>query len=183
LLRSKADLTIGHEKYRTIFSNRKFYSLFRKVIYPITGLGWVNGKHAIMGPPVPSDYPEFDPILVKCISYLQVGGKESRRNLKELINDLVKGDEKSDTPQTSRGSSPNVMTQSKVRFFYTLLYLSISCIWQAYTPLKYAPVFNSTLFICLSLTWDLQGENQKEKGAGEGDKKMGAKRVSCLVLQ
>lgn len=64
-----------------------------------------------MGPPVPSDYPEFDPILVKCISYLQVGGKESRKHLKELINDLVKGDEKPDTPQTSRGSSPNVIAQ------------------------------------------------------------------------
>lgn len=67
-----------------------------------------------MGPPVPSDYPEFDPILVKCVSFLQVGGKESRRSLKELINELVKGDEKSDTPHSSRGSSPNVMAQTKV---------------------------------------------------------------------
>ena len=74
-------------------------------------------EHTIMGPPVPSDYPEFDPILVKCISYLQVGGKESRKHLKELINDLVKGDEKPDTPQTSRGSSPNVIAQpGKVGF-------------------------------------------------------------------
>ena len=39
--------------------------------------------------PSPEDYPEFDPILLKCIGYLGMGGKEARRGLKELYTELV----------------------------------------------------------------------------------------------
>lgn len=38
--------------------------------------------------PKPSDFPEMDATLVKCIAYMQVGGKESRRSLKEMIENL-----------------------------------------------------------------------------------------------
>ena len=67
-----------------------------------------------MGPPVPSDYPEFDPILLKCIAYLQMGGKDSRRNAKELFHELGKTEDKSDAAH-SRGSSPIVTVPSKVK--------------------------------------------------------------------
>ena len=59
--------------------------------------------------PSPEDYPEFDPIVLKCIGYLNVGGKESRRGLKELYQELVND---SSANQKSRGSSPSM----KVRY-------------------------------------------------------------------
>ena len=59
--------------------------------------------------PSPEDYPEFDPIVLKCIGYLHVGGKESRRGLKELYQELVND---SSANQKSRGSSPSM----KVRY-------------------------------------------------------------------
>jgi len=65
--------------------------------------------------PKPSDFPEMDATLVKCIAYMQVGGKESRRSLKELINDLVSGNDKSESLHSSRSNSPSVgLAQTKV---------------------------------------------------------------------
>ena len=39
--------------------------------------------------PSPEDYPDFDPILLKCIGYLNMGGKEARRGLKDLYTELI----------------------------------------------------------------------------------------------
>jgi len=60
--------------------------------------------------PSPEDYPEFDPIVLKCIGYLHVGGKESRRGLKELYQELVND---SSANQKSRGSSPSMKGNEK----------------------------------------------------------------------
>jgi len=60
--------------------------------------------------PSPEDYPEFDPIVLKCIGYLNVGGKESRRGLKELYQELVND---SSANQKSRGSSPSMKANEK----------------------------------------------------------------------
>lgn len=48
--------------------------------------------------PNPEDYPDFDPILLKCIGYLGMGGKEARRGLKELYNELVNSDQHRASP-------------------------------------------------------------------------------------
>ena len=44
------------------------------------------------------DYPEFDPIVLKCINFMHLGDKASRRGIKELFQECLNRDQ---TPVSS----------------------------------------------------------------------------------
>ena len=60
-------------------------------------------------------FPEMDPVLLRCIKLLQVGGKEGRKGIKDMTNELF----------TTRSASPLTTVQAKVSrvIFHFIPYL------------------------------------------------------------
>jgi hypothetical protein len=51
-----------------------------------------------------AQFPEMDPVLLKCIKFLQIGGKEGRKGIKDMTNEIF----------TTRSTSPLAAVQAKV---------------------------------------------------------------------
>merc|ERR1712210_73075 len=50
-----------------------------------------------------AQFPEMDPVLLKCIKFLQIGGKEGRKGIKDMTNEIF----------TTRSTSPLAAAQAK----------------------------------------------------------------------
>jgi len=50
-----------------------------------------------------AQFPEMDPVLLKCIKFLQIGGKEGRKGIKDMTNEIF----------TTRSTSPLAAVQAK----------------------------------------------------------------------
>merc|ERR1712212_1445033 len=62
--------------------------------------------------PRAEDYPDFDPVILRCIGLLHVGGKEARRGLKELRAELLDKEQAHGIgSSSSRGASPSILQQ------------------------------------------------------------------------